>query len=302
MVGGMTDMLSDLSNTLAAAVERGANAIVQVAGARKAYAGVVFADELVVTAARALGDETVAVRRANGDMVEGLALGHAIGSGLGVVRAAGLGVTPADVGAEPRVGALVIAVGRTWSGNVMASVTNVAVVGGPLRTGRASEIARVIRIAQPPHAALTGGALVDGAGTVLGVISGAAIRGTTVVVPATLAWDAAHQIVKRGGTRQGFLGISTVPVTLPARQHSDGLASGLLITGVAHSSPAESAGLLVGDVLTRVAGEVVTEPESLLLVLRGTDIGRPVAAAVVRGLERLELNVTIGERPARRRA
>ena len=46
----------------------------------------------------------------------------------------------------------------------MATLTNVAVVGGPLRTGRAIEIERVIRIAQPPHGALTGGALVDGDG------------------------------------------------------------------------------------------------------------------------------------------
>ena len=71
---------------------------------------------------------------------------------------------------------------------MFSALAPVAVVGGPLRTGRASEIARVIRIGLAPHGALTGGALVDGAGHTLGVITAMAIRGTTVVIPAALAW------------------------------------------------------------------------------------------------------------------
>jgi S1-C subfamily serine protease len=210
-------------------------------------------------------------------------------------------VPPATAAPEPRVGALAIALGRTWSGGVIASVTNVAVVGGPLRTGRGSEIARVIRIAQAPHSAFTGGVLVDGDAAVLGVISGAAIRGTTVVIPATLAWDAAHQIVRHGGTRQGYLGIRTMTVTVPARQRTGDVGSaGLLITAVADASPADTAGLLVGDVIVRFAGEPVSEPESLLTLLRGDHIGRPVAVSLVRGAERQEIAVTIGERSSRR--
>ena len=64
-------------------------------------------------------------------------LGHALSMGIGVVRVAGLGVTPLAIADEPAVGSLAVAVGRTWSGGVMATVTNIAVVGGPLRTGRA---------------------------------------------------------------------------------------------------------------------------------------------------------------------
>ena len=43
----------------------------------------------------------------------------------------------------------------------MAAFAPIAVVGGPLRTGRASAIDRVIRIQQAPHGALNGGALID---------------------------------------------------------------------------------------------------------------------------------------------
>jgi S1-C subfamily serine protease len=183
----------------------------------------------------------------------------------------------------------------------MAMTTSIAVIGGPLRTGRGRQIERVIRVAHPPHGALTGGALVDGDGQVLGVITGAEIRGTTVVVPATLAWAAAHHIVQEGGTRQGFMGISSIPVALPPHQREGHQATeGLLVTGIVERSPAASAGLLVGDVITRFAETAVADPETLVTLLRGDRVGTPVTLTVLRGVEPHAIAVTIGERPSRR--
>jgi S1-C subfamily serine protease len=297
----MSNILSELSTQLAAAVDRAAAAVVQVQGHRRPAAGVVFADDLIVAPARALGDDTVVVRLPGGATAEGQVLGHALSMGLAVVRVPGLGVTPATVGAEPRVGHLAVAIGRTWSGGVMATVTNVAVVGGPLRTSRASEIERVIRITQPPHGALNGGALADGEGLVLGVITGSAIRDTTIVLPATLVWDAAHQIVKRGGTRQGFLGISSTTVGLPERQRgSHKQEYGLVVTAIVAKSPADEAGLLVGDVILGFGGEPVEEPEALVTLLRGDHVGKSVTVSVLRGVKLQDVAVTVGERPKRR--
>jgi S1-C subfamily serine protease len=246
----MSQLFSQLSHDIAAAVERASASVVQIHGHRRPVAGVVFGDDLIAAPARALGDDTVTVRTPGGATHEGAVLGHGLSMGLGVVRVSGLGVTPLATAEEPKVGHLAVAIGRTWSGGVMATVTNVAVVGGPLRTGRTSQIERVIRIAQSPHGALTGGALVDGEGRALGLISGSEIRGTTIVLPAMLAWPAAQALVAHGGTRQGFIGISTTTVELPARQR-EGRAQeyGLLVTGVVGDSPADAAGLLVGDVI-----------------------------------------------------
>lgn len=296
----MTTPFDELSTGIAAAVERAAGSVVQVYGHRRPAAGIVFSTDLIAAPARLLGDDTVIVRRPDGRTSEGQVLGHAVGMGLGVVRVPELGLAPAGAAPEPRVGTLAIAIGRTWSGAVMASVTNVAVVGGPLRTGRATEVARVIRIAQPPHGALSGGALVAGDGQVMGVITGSAIRGTTIVIPVTLAWEAAHHIVKRGGVRQGYLGISTMPVALARRQRSDAEDAGVLISSVAANSPADSAGLLVGDVILQFAGEPVREPDTLVTLLRGDHIGKPITLSVLRGVQRHDVAVVIGERPTRR--
>jgi S1-C subfamily serine protease len=296
----MSQSFSQLSSDIAAAVERASASVVQVHGHRRPVAGVVFADGLVAAPARALGDDAVTVRAPGGGTHAGAVLGHALSMGLGVIRVEGLAASPIAAAAEPQVGSLAIAVGRTWSGGVMATVTNVAVVGGPLRTGRASQIERVIRVAQPPHGALSGGALVDGEGRALGLITASEIRGTTVVLPATLAFPLAQELAARGGTRQGFIGISTTTVHVPERQREGRTQEyALLVTGIVASSPAEAAGLLVGDVIVSFDGEPVDEPETLVIKLRGDRVGKPVTLTVLRGVKAQDVTVTVGERPRR---
>lgn len=296
----MADSFSTLSNQIADAVAQAAAAVVQVTAHRRPVAGVVFAEDQVLVPAHALDNDTVAIRRGDGHTIDGQILGRGIAPGFAVVRAPSLGVPPIATAPEPRVGQLAIAVGRTWSGGVMAGVTTVTVVGGPLRTGRASRLDRVIRIARPPHGALTGGVLIDGKGLALGIITGAAIRGTTIVVPSSLAWGLGEQIVASGGTQQGFLGVTTATVELPERQRG-GRAErfGLVVTGLVDKGPADAAGLFIGDVIVALAGAAIQEPEELLMRLRGNRVGQVVPVQVIRGGTAREIAVTIGERPRR---
>jgi S1-C subfamily serine protease len=156
----------------------------------------------------------------------------------------------------------------------------------------------VIRIQQAPHGALTGGALIDASGRALGIITSMAIRGTTVVIPASLAWAAGTRAASEGGTRQGFLGVSSLAVKLPERQRSGRTQDyGLLVSQIVGGSPAEIGGLLVGDLIVAFDGETVQEPEELMMRLRGNRLGKAVPLTVVRGTATHEVTVTVGERP-----
>ncbi len=294
----MSDTLTSLSDLFANAVDRAAPGVVQVHGHRRPTAGVVFAQDLILAPAHALDNDVATVRVAGGATHEGAVLGRAFSLGLAVVRVAGLGLTPLEKAPEPRVGHLALTIGRTWSGGVLATVTNVAVIGGPLRTSRASQLDRVIRIAQPPHGALVGGALVDGQGRALGVITATDIRGTTVVIPAELAWGIGKQIETQGGTKQGFLGVSTMTVSLPEQQRGGrSQTHGLLVTAVVDESPAAAAGILVGDVVVALDGKAVEEPEALVMLLRGERSNASSTLTVARAGEIREVAVTVGERP-----
>ena len=294
------DALSSLNEALAAAVDRAAPSVVQVQGHRRPAAGVVFAPDLVLAPAAALDDDVAMVRTGAGTTHEAAVLGRAYSAGLAVARVPGAGLTPLAVAPEPRIGHLTTAIGRTWSGAVIATVTNVAVIGGPLRTGRSSELERVIRIAQPPHGALTGGALIDGSGKALGVLTGRAIRGTTVVIPSALAWAIGQEIAARGGTKQGYLGIGSSPVKLPASQRGGREQSeGLLVSAVVDGGPAAAAGVLVGDVILAFDGKVVDDLEALLTLLRGDRTPREATLTVLRGGKVQEVPVTVRERDRR---
>jgi S1-C subfamily serine protease len=292
-------MWTSLSNDIAAAVEHAAPSIVQVHGRRRLAAGLVVAENTVLTPAH-VDDGTIAIRTGTGQTAEGAVVGRIGPMGLSVLRVEGLGLLPLTPGDEPKPGNIAVAVGRTWSGGVMAMLAPIAVVGGPLRTGRASAIERVIRIQQPPHGALTGGALIADSGRVLGIITAIDIRDTTVVIPATLAWPAATQAAATGGTKQGFLGVSSMPVAIPERQRggrSDAL--GLLISQVAQQSPAENAGLLVGDIIVAFDRQEVHDGEELMNRLRGDRVGKAVPVTVLRGGSTVDVTVTVGERPRR---
>ena len=287
---------TSLSNEIEAAVDTAAPSIVQVHGRRRVTAGVVVADNLIVTPA-ATDDDNVAVL--TGDLASnGVVLGRIGNMGLTVVRVDGLNRPALAPAPEPKPGHLAVAVGRTWSGGVMATLAPIAVVGGPLRTGRTGAIDRVIRIQQSPHGALNGGALINAAGQALGIITSLAIRGTTVVIPASIAWAAAATVVSEGGVKQGFLGVSSLSVPLPERQRGGrSQTSGLLISHVAANSPAERGGLLVGDVIVGFGGEAVEDPESLLTRLRGNKVGTAVPVTVIRGTSAVDVSVTVSERP-----
>lgn len=85
-----------------------------------------------------------------------------------------------------------------------------------------------------------------------------------------------------GGAERAFLGVA--------------VESGLSIREVVADSPAERAGLKVGDLLVAVDGEKVTRPFDLVRTVGAKKPGDQLELEVLRGRERLSLVVTLGVR------
>ena len=291
------------SDHVANVVAAVAPSVVQVHGRRRPASGVVFREGLVLTTSRALGREDgLHVRTDDGADHEAELAGWDPATGLVLLRVNGLrrtSVAPTRV--ETRVGHLAIAVGRSWSNAVTATSGLVSVIGGPLPTGPGRSIDRIIRTTAPMHGGFAGGALVDAKGELLGVTTAAEIRGLGVVIPADIAWTTAAALAEHGTLKRGYLGVAGQTVRLPERQREkEGRSEGLLVVGVSSDSPAEAAGVLVGDVVTAFDGRAIGSAEDLLQLLQGDRIGRAVTLRVVRGGTAVDLNVTIGSRAAAR--
>ena len=292
--------LTALSNGLADAVAAAAQSVVQVHGRRRPASGVVYAEDVVLTSARALGREDgLHVRRHDGTVFDAELAGWDPTTGLAVLRTPGLAtaaVKSTDVPA--RVGHLAIAIARSWSNNVTASAGIVALIGGPLTTGRRRAIEEVIRTTAPMHDGFAGGAFMNTEGQLIGVTTAAAIRGLGVVIPARIAWHAAKSLLEHGQLERGYLGIAGQRAYLSdAQRKVEDRTDALLVVGVTDESPAAAAGVLVGDFLLDFDGQAVGSPEDLLDLLAGNRAGRPFPLRILRGTEVVNATVTVGKRP-----
>ena len=295
------DLLSALSDGMADAVEKVSPAVVRVNGRRRrSGSGVVYAPNMVLTASHVLErEEDLSVGTHDGKTLPARFLGRDPSTDLAVLRVEGLeaeAATPAE--GEARIGQLALAVGRSGrSEGPRASLGVVSSAGGPLRTWRGGRLERYIQTDATPYPGISGGALVDARGNVLGILTTGLARGAALAIPADLAWRVAGTLSERGSVKRGYLGILSQPVRLPDAQRV-GLTQrgGLLVVGVEESSPAGRGGVLLGDIVATLDGQPVEDTEDLLVLLAGERVGQTVPVKVVRGGELKTLEITVGER------
>jgi S1-C subfamily serine protease len=291
-------MLTAISSQLADVVEAVAPSVVQVRAGGRAASGLVYGPGLVLTTGRAIGrDEHPDVRTPDNRAFPAEVAGWDPGSRLVLLSVPELTAPAVAPGPAPRVGNIVLAIGRSISNNVTASAGIVSIIGGPLPTGRRRQLDRVVRISAPLHDGFAGGAVVGADGSLIGVATAAAIRGLPVVIPADIAWNAARAMSERKAVRRGYLGLAAQPVRVPERQRAGTAGSeALLIVGLKDGSPAADAGLLVGDLLLALDEVTLSSPEELIDLLVGDRVGRPVSIRLLRGSSPLTLQVTPLER------
>ena len=111
----------------------------------------------------------------------------------------------------------------------------------------------------------SGGALVDTQGNLLGIntaildrIGNSDLDGVGLAVPADTAVRTLNDIVEFGRVVRGWLGVEALSLT-PQMAHSFQLDStnGVVVTRIYNNGPAHNAGLLPGDVIVRINGELV---------------------------------------------
>lgn len=298
-----------LSKEISTTAAEAGRSVAAVYGRRHPASGVILSAEAVVTVNHALRrDDDIAVVLQNGERVSASVAGRDSSTDLAVLR---LEQTAQKLSAPaPRwgdatklsLGELVLALGRSWRGNVVASSGIVSgLIEGPWRTWRGGELDRFIRPDLTLYPGFSGGPLVNSAGEFIG-INTAGLHRSGITIPAATVTRVAAQLLEKGRIERPYLGLAMQPVELPESLRSTlnlTTTEALLVAHVEPGAPAEKAGALLGDILFELEGKPVGNTDAVQDALRAGTIGREVTAGFIRGGSVTRLKVKLEPRPAR---
>jgi S1-C subfamily serine protease len=298
-----------LSNDFAEAVARAGRAVVAVhARPRMPSSGVHWRQGVIVTAEHTVKrDEEISVGLPDGRTVTAVLAGRDQSTDLAVLKLQGVDFPTAEVGdaAALRVGHLVLAVARPGerARGLSASWGVISALGGPWHTWHGGQMDQFIRLDVTLYPGFSGGPLVDAHGRVVG-INTSGPRSMVLTIPRLTVDRVVDQLMAKGRIARGYLGMGMQPVRLPEslkRTLNLPRSGGVIIVAVEPDSPAERAGLLLGDVLIALDGIPVGDTADVQALLGPERVGSAVVASIIRAGLLAERTIVIGERPQRGR-
>lgn len=198
-----------------------------------------------------------------------------------------------------RVGAPVMAIGSPL--DFHQSVSS-GVVGGFARAYDGADPVGYIQHDAALNPGNSGGPLIDAGGRVVGVNTAIPQEaffnvGISLAVPASLARRVADSLIERGRVERGYLGVSVRALHGPlASAMGRRNGGGVLIESVAEGSPAEEAGIRVGQMLLAVNGIDLSMPRDLARALLFTRPGDVVALSLHDGQARFRVETMLDRR------
>jgi S1-C subfamily serine protease len=266
---------------------------------------------------------TVYVEFADGNQVEAEVRGYDPESDIALLKVdpEGLTLRPLPLGssAEVEVGTPVAAIGSPFSERQSLSVGVVSAVDRSITGLTAFQIAGAIQTDAAINPGNSGGPLVDPGGKVIGInqqikTNSGGGEGVGFAVPVDVAKRALEQLREDGSVEYAYLGVETVEIYPQLRERFDlPVGEGAWVQDVVDDGPADRAGLRGGgeretvfqvrpyrsggDVITKIDGRPVDDPDDLSLAVSLLDPGSTVTLEAWQDGERREVRIKLGDRP-----
>ncbi len=297
------------SNVLADIVEQvGASTLAVLGRHHSVASAVVWRAGLVVTAAHVFRRTPAAVSLvgSEGKTFAATLVGIDSSTDIALFRfadEAAAGAPPSIAAGDAsavKAGHFAIAVGRSGEGDPIASAGLVNRAAGPWQTWLGGHVDRLIRLDGGVYDGLSGAAVADAAGAVIGIATAALSRSYGIVVPSSTVDRVVDALLSHGHVARPWLGIGAQPVPLPASAAASAGQTGLLVTSLASGGPAERAGVLVGDIVVGAGSGSAGDLHELRQAL-AAHVGQDAKLSLLRGGVATELTVQVGEWPGARR-
>jgi S1-C subfamily serine protease len=310
------ELLDAYSRAVIHAVDRVAPAVVSIdvgkaGAARRSPAqtgtgsGFVFAtDGLVLTNSHVVdGASMIDVVLTDGRECRADLIGQDRDTDIAIVKITASDLTAVTFGDSQALkpGQLVIAIGNPYGFQHTVTTGVVSALGRSLRARTGRLIEHVIQTDAALNPGNSGGPLVTSSGTVVGVNTAiiAGGQGLSFAVPISAVLTILPALLRDGRVRRGYLGVAgqDVPILRRiTRFHRLTQATGVLVISVEADGPARASGLREGDIIVSLGTRAVTSLDDLHRFLTEESIGTRETLGVLRGVDRIDLQVTIADR------
>jgi S1-C subfamily serine protease len=293
------DMIEQFSSGLADRVASVAPVVVSIHSDRRPASGILWRPDVVVTSEQMVPEDARELQVVRGGQaVKATLAGRDPGTNVAVLKleTALDGALPAA--AEPvRVGELALLVGADATGGATGRLGMVHALGDAWHSMAGGRIDALIRL-DTRLGADEGGPVLSLAGGLVGMSTSGPRRRTIVIPTATLA-RVVDPLLADGRIARAWLGVGLQPVLIPDgfRQTTE-RESGLMVVGLAGGGPAETAGILPGDIVLDIDGSAVNRPRALSALLGADRIGQTAVLRVLRAGAVQSIGVVIAARPA----
>ena len=217
------------------------------------------------------------------------------------VNRTGLAALPFADSSKAQVGDVVLAMGEPFGLRGTVTMGIISATGRSLG-GQIERFEDFIQTDAAINQGNSGGALLDTHGDLVGIntaiLSGetGGNQGIGFAIPANLARNEMDQIMKHGKVTRGYMGILPQELTPElAKQFGMPNGHGVAIAQVESDSPAQRAGLKVGDVITAINGNQVEDVNAFRLEVAGFAPGTTVHLKVARNGQNLDIPITLGD-------
>src|SRR5262245_45287474 len=221
---------------------------------------------------------------------------------IAVLRISALDLRPVAFGdsAKLRVGQLVVAIGNPFGFQCTVTAGVVSALGRSLRSRNGRLMEDIIQTDAALNPGSSGGPLVDTRGRVVGVATAMILpaHGISFAIASQTASDVASRLMRDGRIRRSYLGVRGQNVQVHrrlVRSHELANEWGVLVMGVEGGSPAARSGVREGDVIVALADRPIGGIDDLHKLLGEDRLGMASRLTVLRGTEKIELDVVAAE-------
>lgn len=219
---------------------------------------------------------------------------------LAVLKIEKTGLTPAVLGNsnDLKVGEFVMAIGNPLGMDYSVTCGVVSAIDREVEVDGTTYNA--IQTDAAINSGNSGGALVNSTGEVVGIntlkLAGSGIEGIGFAIPISSTTSIIDQLIEYKTVKRPYIGISGSAVdSSTAKKYN--IPEGVYVESVEKDSPAEKAGIMQADIITKIEGQEIKSVNELNKVKYTYNIGDTITLTIIRNNEEKEVKVTLIETP-----